>query len=71
MTKEVPGIRPAAISTETGTSLDEDRRFRQVVHNVYTHRFDPAKLGKLVNSAPELCAQTKAELLAFAAFIQH
>jgi len=46
MTEEVPGIRPAVISTETGTRLDEYRRFRHVVRNVYTHRFDPAKLGK-------------------------
>ena len=53
MTKEVPGIRPAVISTETGTRLDEYRRFRNVVRNGYTHSFDPAKLGKLVNSAPE------------------
>ena len=63
MTKEVPGIRPAVISTETGTRLDEYRRFRHVVRNVYTHSFDPAKLGKLVNSAPELFARTKAESL--------
>lgn len=55
----------------TGTRLDEYRRFRHVVRNVYTHRFDPAKLGKLVNSAPELFARTKAELLAFAAFLEH
>jgi hypothetical protein len=54
MMKEVPGIRPAAISTETGRKLDEYRRFRHVVRNVYTHNFDPAKLGTLVNSAPEL-----------------
>ena len=71
MTKEVPGIRPAVISTETGTRLDEYRRFRHVVRNVYTPRFDPAKLGKLINSAPELFARTKAELLAFAAFLEH
>ena len=71
MTKEVPGIRPAVISTETGTRLDEYRRFRRVVRNVYTHRFDPAKLGKLVNFAPELFALTKAELLAFAAFLEY
>jgi hypothetical protein len=70
MTKEVPGIRPAVISTETGTRLDEYRRFRHVVRNVYTHSFDPAKLGILVDSAPELFAQTKAELLAFAAFLE-
>jgi len=49
MTKEVPGIGPAVIATETGTSLDEYHRFRHVVRNVYTHRLDPAKLGKLVN----------------------
>jgi hypothetical protein len=71
MTKEVPGIRPAVISTETGTRLDEYRRFRHVVRNVYTHSFDPAKRGKLVNSASELCARAKAELLAFAAFLEH
>jgi hypothetical protein len=69
MMKEVPGIRPAAISTETGRKLDEYRRFRHVVRNVYTHNFDPAKLGKLVNSAPELFIQVRAELLAFAAFL--
>ena len=67
MTKEVPGIHPAVISNETETRLDEYRRFRHVVRNVYTHRFDPAKLGKLVKSAPELFPRTKAELLAFAA----
>jgi len=72
MTKEVPGIRPAVISTETGTRLDEYRRFRHVVRKVYTRSFDPAKLGKLVNSAPELFARTKAELLALAAsFLEH
>jgi hypothetical protein len=71
MMKEVLGIRPAVISTETGTRLDEYRRFRHVVRNVYTPSFDPAKLGKLVNSNPELFARTKAELLAFAAFLEH
>lgn len=71
MTKEVPEIRPAVISTEPATRLEEYRRFRHVVRKVYTHRFDPAKLGKLVNFAPELFALTKAELLAFAAFLEY
>ena len=69
MSVEVPGIRPAVISTETGMKLDEYRRFRHVVRNVYTHDFDPVKIGKLVSSASELFTQTKVELLAFAAFI--
>lgn len=70
MMKEVPGIRPAAISTDTGTKLDEYCKFRHIVRNVYTHNFDPVKLGKLVNSAPELFTQAKAELLAFASFLE-
>ena len=71
MTKGVPGIRPAVISTETRTRLDEYRWFRHVVRNVYTPSFDPAKLGKRVNSAPELFARTKAKLLAFVAVLEH
>jgi hypothetical protein len=67
---EVPRVRPAVISTETGTKLDEYRRFRHVVRNVYTHDFDPVKLGNLVSSASELLTQVKAELLAFAAFLE-
>jgi hypothetical protein len=56
MTKEVPGNRPAVISTATGTRLDEYRRFR------------PCQTWELVNSAPELFARTKAELLALPLF---
>ena len=70
MMTEVPTIRPAVISTETGTKLDEYRGFRHVVRNVYTYKFDPVKLEKLVRSAPDLFAQAKAELLAFAAFLE-
>jgi hypothetical protein len=67
---EVPRVRPAVISTDTGTKLDEYRRFRHVVRNLYTHNFDPVKLGKLVGSASELFTQTKAELSAFATFLE-
>jgi len=45
-------------------------RIHHVVRNVYTHDFDRVKIGKLVISASELFAQTKAELLAFAAFLE-
>jgi hypothetical protein len=70
MMTEVPKVRPAVISIETGTKLDEYRRFRHVVRNVYTYNLDPVKIGKLVGSASELFTQTKAELLAFAAFLE-
>ena len=70
MMTEVPMIRPAVISKETGAKLDDYRGFRHVVRNVYAYKFDPDKLEKLVSSVPDLFAQLKAELLAFAAFLE-
>lgn len=70
MTEEKPHLRPAVISELVEKRLNEFRGFRHVVRNVYTYRFDPAKVEKLVRSAPEVYAQLKAELQAFAAFLE-
>ncbi|MGH8248219.1 MAG: hypothetical protein ACREUU_17495, partial [Gammaproteobacteria bacterium] len=48
MTFELPGTRPAMISPETSKGLDEYRRFRHVVRNVYAEHLDPERVGKLV-----------------------
>jgi hypothetical protein len=48
MAAENPGIRPAVISDATRQVLDEYRGFRHIVRNVYTFRFDPAKMQRLV-----------------------
>jgi hypothetical protein len=66
---EAPAVRPAVISGETRWILDEYRGFRHVVRNVYTFRFDPAKVGSLVERAPAAYSQVRAELLAFADFL--
>jgi len=70
MMREVPRIRPAVISAETGRLLDELRRFRHVVRNVYTHKFNPEKIGVLVKYASEAFERLKAELTAFADFLE-
>ncbi len=69
MAAEVPSIRPAVISTETQIALDEYRGFRHVVRNVYIFNFEMARLQALVTQAPDVFAQTSAELLAFADFL--
>jgi hypothetical protein len=66
---EVPGIRPAVISTEMWDVLDDLRKLRHVVRNVYTHHLDPVQLGKLVKRSTESFAQLHAELSAFASFL--
>jgi hypothetical protein len=70
MAEEVPSVRPAVISVETRYLLDDYRGFRHVVRNVYAFRFDPAKVQKLVEAVPAGFSQARAELLAFADFLE-
>jgi len=67
---EMPGIRPAVISTEMWDVLDDLRKFRHVVRNVYTHHLDPVQLGKLVRSSTDSFEKLHAELSAFARFLE-
>jgi len=50
MSAEMSGVRPAVISESTCAQLDEYRGFRHIVRNVYTFRFEPAKIQKLVDN---------------------
>ena len=70
MTTEVPDVRPAVISALTRSQLDEYRGFRHVVRNVYTFKFDLAKVEKLVINLQTSLVQVRAELLAFADFLE-
>jgi hypothetical protein len=69
MAAEVPSVRPALISEGTRRMLDEYRGFRHVVRNVYAFRFDLAKVGNLVQDVSAVFSQARAELLAFADFL--
>jgi hypothetical protein len=67
---EIPHIRPAVISEETGRLLDELRRFRHVVRNVYTYKFNAEKIGVLVKVANDVYELLKVELGSFANFLE-
>jgi uncharacterized protein YutE (UPF0331/DUF86 family) len=70
MSIEVPGIRPAVISSELKDLLEDYRGFRHVVRNVYTYHLNPEKIERLVTKIPEVFKKTDAELTAFAKFLQ-
>jgi hypothetical protein len=70
MAAEVPGVRPAVISSRTHSALDDYRAFRHLVRNVYTFQLDPLRVGQLIQRAPELLSQLSRELLAFADFLE-
>lgn len=70
ITMDVPQVRPAVISQTSNLRLNEFRGFRHVVRNVYTVNFDPQKIKKLVAEAPGMFNMVRAELLAFADFLE-
>lgn len=69
MACEVDDIRPAVISQNNVKSLDEFRRFRHLVRNIYTTNLVPGRIEKLMSRLSELWDSLCAELLAFAEFV--
>ena len=70
MSTEILEMRPAVISESCYEALNEYRGFRHVVRNIYTYTFNRVKMRKLVEEAPGLFNQVRAELLAFADFLE-
>lgn len=48
MAEDMADIRPAVISKPIRQSLEEYRGFRHVVRNVYSYKFNPARIERLV-----------------------
>jgi hypothetical protein len=69
MARDEGEVRPAVVGEETSSSLDEYRRFRHLIRNVYSFELLPEKIQPLVESLPSLWAQLRSELLAFASFL--
>lgn len=62
-------MRPGVISENVATVLDQFRRFRHLVRNVYAMNLDPEKMEGLVSHLPALWQQLRTELSSFADFI--
>lgn len=70
MSAEVAGLRPVAISEDPLQRLTDYRGFRDVVRSAYAHNFEADRLQKLVTGLPDVLAQVRAELEAFADFLE-
>ena len=68
MGREVEGIRPAVVSTRIIVQLDEFRRFRHLIRNVYTINLLPDRMSKLILELPDLWSKLRSELTTFAEF---
>lgn len=70
MSAEIPDLRPAVLSDDSVSALDEYLRFRHVVRNVYAFSFDPEQIERLVKHVRTAFMQTRGELLVFANFLE-
>jgi hypothetical protein len=70
MAQEMPDIRPAVISADVAAALDEYRRFRHLVRNIYATNLVPAKMQGLIDHLQPLWLELRIELAAFAAFLE-
>ncbi len=62
--------RPAVIDKDDALFLDELRRFRHLVRNVYAFNLIPERIEPLVSTVQQKWPKLKTELLAFAEFLQ-
>jgi hypothetical protein len=70
MARDLTDVRPAVIGQDSGLTLDEFRRFRHPVRNVYTMNLVPDRMAGLLSALPGLWSRLRAELLAFADFLE-
>jgi len=71
MATAVSGLRPPVISHNSRDALDEYRRFRHLVRNIYPFDLEADKIQPLVASAPNVLALLRSDLLAFATFLEN
>jgi hypothetical protein len=69
LSAQVPGIRPALFDRNTAAQLDEFRRFRHIVHHVYSFDYDWKQMKRLLTWAGPLLVRLIKDAKAFKAFL--
>jgi HepT-like protein len=65
MARDIPGVRPPVIKDETRLLLDEYRKFRHLVRNIYTFNIIPQKITKLAQSITKVFNMLQKDLTIF------
>jgi len=70
MVLDVPTVRPPVLSRENANWLDEYRKFRHRVRNIYATNLLPERMQSLVEDLPTGWLRLREDLLAFAGFLE-
>ena len=69
MALDLPNVRPPVIQRETAMHLDEYRKFRHRIRNIYATSLDPDRMQSLIEALPTLWASVREEIAAFSEFL--
>jgi hypothetical protein len=70
MARDIPGVRPPVIEHETRELLDEYRKFRHLVRNIYTFNIIPEKVMKLAHGITKAFNPFNKDIKDFLNFIE-
>jgi hypothetical protein len=70
MALDLPQVRPPVLTKAVVTHLDEYRKFRHLVRNVYATNLDPDRMEALVASLPAIWNQVCQDLSTFIQFLE-
>ena len=70
MALDLPKVRPPVLVKATAMRLDEYRKFRHLVRNIYATNLDPDRMEALVASLPAVWSQVRQELSEFIRFLE-
>ncbi len=69
MMLDLPDVRPPVLSSDVVDQLDNYRKFRHLIRNVYTRSLKPGELEKLVVPLPALWSEIRDQLTAFGRYL--
>lgn len=69
MTLDIPKLRPAVISKQLETRLDEYLRFRHIFRNIYGHQLQWTRMAGLIHNLESTCKSVTAEIESFRKFL--
>ena len=69
MAFDLTPTRPAVLTDDVVAMLEEYRKFRHLIRNIYAANLDPKRMGGLVHDLPALWLEVRAQIEAFSSFL--
>lgn len=71
MVLDIPKVRPPVLGKEAAASLDEYRKFRHRIRNIYAVELDPVLMANLLDPLKKNWDQIRSDLLDFLVFLEN